>query len=550
MTSTCCIPRQNEVYLVRSGKTIFCGDSLNPLFRLFRTLRHLQPRQVAYRGYYLLRKRLKKSVLPEADACRKVKTLILVEPASRYRSLLDGSFTFLKLTHDFTNDVDWEFSDFGKLWLYNLNYFDFLNQQGTERGEGLSLIREYLSDLPNRKTGLEPYPTSLRLINWVKFLAVHQVEDEQIDQAVYCQALHLMNNLEYHLLGNHLLENGFALLFAAAIFPEGPFSRKAEEIVTAELKEQILSDGAHFELSPMYHQIILDRLLDSINILQSNSLLPDLLPLLRDKASMMLGWLQQVAISSSEIPLLNDSAFGIAPTTSQLIAYAERLGVPISVRPLGASGYRKIAKPGYEMLVDVGNIGPDYIPGHAHSDTFNFVLYVDGKPLIVDTGTSTYETCARRLVERGTAAHNTVQVDGLEQSEVWESFRVARRAYVRELQEDNDTICAWHDGYSRIGARHTRKWVFGEDTVQVLDSIASNKRHDSTARIHFHPDVDITLEGNCVVAGPLCIHFTHADSIVLGDYNYAPEFNTLVPAKMLEISFSESLITYIVIGQS
>jgi uncharacterized heparinase superfamily protein len=98
-----------------------------------------------------------------------------------------------------------------------------------------------------------------------------------------------MKNLEYHLLGNHLLENGFALLFAAVLFPESPLSRKAEEIIRAELGEQILADGAHFELSPMYHQIILDRLLESINILQSNNLFSQLLPVLCDKASVMLG---------------------------------------------------------------------------------------------------------------------------------------------------------------------------------------------------------------------------------------------------------------------
>lgn len=35
-------------------------------------------------------------------------------------------------------------------------------------------------------------------------------------------------------------------------------------------------------------------------------------------------------------------------------------------------------------------IGPDYIPGHAHADTFNYELRIDGVPFIVDTGISTY----------------------------------------------------------------------------------------------------------------------------------------------------------------
>ncbi len=55
---------------------------------------------------------------------------------------------------------------------------------------------------------------------------------------------------------------------------------------------------------------------------------------------------------------------------------------------------------------------PSYQPGHAHADTFNFVLNIHNEPLIVDTGISTYEANETRLKERGTAAHNTVTVSG------------------------------------------------------------------------------------------------------------------------------------------
>lgn len=522
---------------------------MNSLSRLYHTLSYLKPRQLLYRGYYLTRRKLGNVSLKLHTACgSKGFVLIVVKPVLRHSTLSKSCFTFLNRSHDFSSDINWNYSDQGRLWAYNLNYFDFLNQENCLMEEGLGLIRNYLAELQRRDVGLEPYPTSLRIMNWVKFLAAHQIRDEEIDSALYLQALHLMDNLEYHLLGNHLLENGFALLFAAALFPEGPFARKAEEIVVAELEEQILFDGAHFELSPMYHQIILDRLLDCINILQSNNALTHLLPLLRDKGSLMLGWLRQMATSNGEIPLLNDSAFGIAPTAPQLFSYAERLGVPTSLRPLGASGYRKIGKAGYELVADVGNIGPDYIPGHAHSDTFNFVLHVQGKPVIVDTGTSTYDVCERRLVERGTAAHNTVQLDGLEQSEVWGSFRVARRAYVRDLVEERDEISAWHDGYCRIGARHARKFHFSDHGLQINDTVISKKKYTAVARIHFHPDIEVALEGDAVVAGPVRVTFTGSDSVTLNDYQYAPQFNTLLPAKVVEIGFGSSLITNISIG--
>ena len=189
--------------------------------------------------------------------------------------------------------------------------------------------------------------------------------------------------------------------------------------------------------SPMYHQIILFRVLDCFNLVESNDWKSDqaLAQLLKSKAEKMLGWLLAISLKNGDIPHVNDSTSRIAPTCEQLLEYSKRLGLSYSNPQLADSGYRKITMPNYEMIVDVGDIGPDYIPGHAHSDTFNFLLYVDKLPVIVDTGISTYEKNNRRQYERSTKAHNTVQINDLDQSEVWGGFRVAKRAYITDLEE-------------------------------------------------------------------------------------------------------------------
>ena len=103
------------------------------------------------------------------------------------------------------------------MW-YWINYFDFLNQEDISKKDGLTLIYNYIKSESILKDGLEPYPTSLRLINWIKFISKHQIQDEKID-IMLTKHLSLLNkNLEYHLLGNHLLENAFALLFGAYYF--------------------------------------------------------------------------------------------------------------------------------------------------------------------------------------------------------------------------------------------------------------------------------------------------------------------------------------------
>ena len=77
-----------------------------------------------------------------------------------------------------------------------------------------------------------------------------------------------------------------------------------------------------------------------------------------------------------------------------------------------------VKRSSYELFLDVGNIGPDYQPGHAHSDTFNFELIFKNKPIIVDTGISTYEKNNTRQLQRSTFSHNTVMIGNSEQSEV------------------------------------------------------------------------------------------------------------------------------------
>src|SRR5690606_15807738 len=140
----------------------------------------------------------------------------------------------------------------------------------------------------------------------------------------------------------------------------------------------------------------------------------------------------------------NDSALGLAPAGAALRDYARRLGLEASApvgafEPLAASGYVRAERGPFVLFCDVGAIGPDYLPGHAHADSLTFELSVRGQRCVVDSGCSTYAAGPERSRQRGTAAHNTVLVDGEDSSEVWGSFRVARRARARD-------VAAWDEG--------------------------------------------------------------------------------------------------------
>ncbi len=525
----------------------------------FHTLRYMKSKQIRYRLYYVLRNRIRKMRHYRPPLFRKAEGVSVQMQASipAEESLKKVSnegyrFTFLNLPHTFASidTIDWNFSGHGKLWTYNLNYFDFLNQPGMESKTGMALIEDFIAKIEKSKDGLEPFPIALRAINWIKFLSDHAIQHPTTESSLRAQYDILMDNLEYHLLGNHLLENGFALLFGGYYFADSGLFAKAKEILTEELQEQILPDGAHFELSPMYHQIMLYRVLDCYNLMQNNQQFsePDLMQLLRVKASLMLGWLENITCQNGSIPHLNDSADGIAPTTSQLLAYAKRLDIPIEKRPLRESGYRKYVTDRYELVVDVGNIGPDYIPGHAHSDTFNFELSVAAQPFIVDTGISTYENNARRKLERSTRAHNTVMIDGLDQSEVWSSFRVARRARIVQLQELEKSIRATHDGYARIGVLHTRQFEMSDRNIKIKDIVESSnaQSHEAVAFLHFAPEVEITLnEKNQIITKYAYLTFEGLKSLKIVDIHIAKGYNHLVKSKGVRLSFEKELETLI-----
>jgi hypothetical protein len=462
-----------------------------------------------------------------------------ISPMGHYKN---KKFNFLNLEYIFVKDIDWNHKKYGKLWTYNLNYFDYLLQETISKEEGINLINEFIDKSYEISDGMMPFPISLRGINWIKFLTKYNIENTKIDASLFVQYQILMDNIEYHIMGNHVLENGFSLLFGAYYFEDDKLYSEAKKILIEELEEQILIDGAHFELSPMYHQIMLFRVLDCINLVQNNPWnQQELLKLFISKAEIMLGWLNTITYENGKIPLLNDSANNIAPTTQELNDYATMLSLDSLQLELSECGYRKIKKLSYEMIIDIGNIGPDYIPGHAHSDTFNFELYYEGKPFIVDTGLSTYEVNKRRLLERSTASHNTVVVDDINQSEVWGGFRVARRARVIQREERNNYIEVTHDGYQRVGVFHSRRFITEKNTIVIEDNLESTKKHMGIAYLHFYPGILPEVKDNTIIIKKVEILIYNAINITIDQYEYAPEFNKRVLSYKVAITFKQHL---------
>lgn len=485
-------------------------------------------------------------------------------PAQRAPSLLAQTrFRFLGEEADLA-DVGWDEPTRTKLWRYNQHYFDDLNASGAaqRRGWHTALIERWIVENPAAKgSGWEPYPTSLRIVNWVKFALGCEALSDAACHSLSIQTRWLRKRLEWHLLGNHLFANAKALVFAGLFFQ----GKEAEEWLAAgieilrdELREQILADGAQFELSPMYHALALEDVLDLVNLAHSfgrNDLAQEFATRIPD----MLEWLRAVSHPNGEIAFFNDAALGIAPSNIELLRYARDLDFSVEPPATGItqkveSGYVRMEVGAAVVIADLAQIGPDYLPGHAHADTLSFELAVAGKRLVTNSGTSEYGTGPERQRQRGTAAHSTLVLDGQNSSEVWSGFRVGRRARPFDVSvwNDGESLIAHgaHNGYAHLpgGPVHRRKWCLRNDKLIIEDEVTGAGAHHLEAYFHLGPEIVANLEAaggtvelNGIDGGRRATFSAEGGVIEVIPSSWHPEFGKKVDTMAIRVSAQQSL---------
>ncbi|MFT5759538.1 MAG: putative heparinase superfamily protein [Alteromonadaceae bacterium] len=531
--------------------------------KIFHTLKYLRIEQFFYRVLYRFKKPNVTSFIVDSH-----NGWHWNGPSLFQQSLFQNNkVSFLNEVGIVEKKIDWNSSKHAKLWLYNLHYFDDLSSITYQEREELhyTFIKKWMEDNPPCfGNGWEPYPLSLRLVNWVKWFSKKDSVEQKYLNSIVQQASALSQQLEYHILGNHLFANAKALTFVGAYLQGDDaesFLKLGLKILDSEIEEQFLADGAHFELSPMYHEILLWDLLELID-LAKNSRNAKLLERLNNwelVAKKALQWLRSMIHPDGEVGFFNDAAIGIAASPAEIFNYANKLGIEHKARlnlltTNYASGYSRVQNDNYTLLFDHANVGPDYLPGHAHADTLSFEMSVGSQRVFVNSGTSMYGVSKERLRQRETSAHNTVVVNGQSSSEVWSGFRVARRAYCQLLKAEenagNITLSASHNGYKRLKPKvtHTRTINALTDSFIITDDLSTKSAAEFN--LHVHPDVEIkqvdetSLELRFACRNKLILVSSHA--CFVEESTWHPEFGKTMPNKKIVIPFvNGNLITKI-----
>lgn len=543
---------------------------MNKVLRLYHTVKHLKVRQIAGRLHNRLRSKLENPARVSSQTvlafpgCRWPLDVDILPPVMQIniaKSILEGNFFFIGNKVNVGFPPRWECPDMPKLWQYNLHYLKWIwaLSYGDAKHATLDWIENH--KLASNATGWESYPISVRLMNICGvFLGRYRKQTEEdkvfLDKlwsSIYIQTQWLTRHLETHLLGNHLFENGAALAFVGSCFSctaADKWLQAGIHILDKEIPEQILNDGMHFELTPMYHCRITYLL-----AMLFNTGHPKLEDLTRKPLERMVTALRHMTHPDGQVALLNDSAFGIYNTPDQLFSYVRNFfeidNVSLGNFALPEAGYYGFRDDkGTYVICDAARIGPDYIPGHAHADMFSFELSLKGHRVIVDSGVYDYEANQMRQYCRSTKAHNTLEINGQDQCEMWGVFRVARRGRPHNIKwmpsKDGFQLSGWHDGYKRLKANpiHYREFNWNKSgKLTIKDITNAPKTQNVISRLHLHPNCEIDRLKDSTVRvaypeGDFRIIFSRNGRLSLEDSYYCPEFGVKIANKALAFSFS------------
>jgi uncharacterized heparinase superfamily protein len=458
-----------------------------------------------------------------------------------------GTFQFLAQTRHLGDPPTWDSGQGDQLWRYHLHYWEWawpfaaLDDRAWAQTAFARLWRSWKTGTTvGRWEAWSPYVVSLRA--WV-MCGVHRAlvagaewEASFIDD-VAVHAGFLAANLEQDVGGNHLIKNLKALVGTGVFLRDDRLVTRASGLLARQLNIQVLGDGGHFERSPSYHCQVLGDLIDIAQLLGAAEAPP--VDGLEDKVAGMRSWLGTMLLPDGEVPLLKDCTT-VGSERLAMLAPAPSPSEPLTV--LETSGYAVIRLGRWHLVADVGRPCAPHLPAHAHADTLSFVMMIDGRAVVVDTGTSEYGTGPRRHYERSTAAHNTVEVDGVDSTEVWGAFRAGRRArpcLERAQASDAEVLLtASHDGYRFLAGRplHRRTWRVTEGEVTITDDVCGGGEHTAIARLHIAGDASM-LERAQVTGGV-------AKVVGPGGWQcglVARDFGVLVPAACLEVTASGRL---------
>jgi Heparinase II/III-like protein/Heparinase II/III N-terminus len=368
---------------------------------------------------------------------------------------------------------------------------------------------------------------SLRAIAWSQVLSLagdrlEMATRVRMDEQLLASARHLMVELPYTLSSmknNHLLGDALGLIVLARLFPHhraaNRWKRVGERLFSAQLRRHMRTDGSMIEDSLSYHRFVLEMLV--VRTLLGDA--PDEVVLALRGASRHLAAIgvfqgdvpqygdwdegRVLATSSDPLAVTGSAALGLVLTGDpvpldadfdELAWYAPaRTGASDVIASTSGStttavsgGMAYTRRGPWRVWFKVGSA-----PSHGHADLTSVWIEHEGRWLVSDPGTGTYN--GPLIVRNGfrtSSAHPVLRINGRDQLGPHRAFRWLRAAHGHLAPPatigDSTILFGWHDAYQGPdnGLRVARAVVINEGYVAVVDALSSFERV---------PRLDLTL---------------------------------------------------------
>jgi len=342
----------------------------------------------------------------------------------------------------------------------------------------------------------------------------------------------------YSSANNHLIAEAGALFAIGSLAPELPGAEQwrvmGQKHLEQEAARQITPDGVGAEQSPTYQAYIMEWLIITRRIAAATGRCLD--PVIDQRLQAGARFLASILDTAGNHPRFGDDDEGVvlrqdighermplalAGTVGALLGDGSschpEYRLDLRARMLGASslpakdwrpasavfptgGYTVLRAGSLMALFDHGPLGYMSLAGHGHADALSVWLHADGIPLLVDAGTYRYNYDGGwRKHLRGTAAHNTLMVDDMDQSEQTGPFNWGRRARGNLISAEfqgAQTATATHDGYSRLGITHKRTVTLDENSLKIVDTVLGSGRHHVRLTLQFDPSIELQPAGD------------------------------------------------------
>jgi hypothetical protein len=365
----------------------------------------------------------------------------------------------------------------------------------------------------------------------------------------------------YSSANNHLIGEAAGLFVGAVTWPYWAMCERwaddAQRLLERETRLQNAPDGVNREQAVSYQQFVLDFLL--IPVLAGRAIGREFSRDYWQRIEAMLEYLASIMDVGGHVPMIGDADDGYAVRLSQepdfcpyrsllatgailfrrgdfkakagklddktrwlLGANAERDYEALPSGPTALPVRRAFPDGGYyvlgcdfetereiRLIADAGPLGYLSIAAHGHADALAFTLSVGGREFLIDPGTYAYHTQKKwRDYFRGAAAHNTVVVDGENQSEIGGNFMWLRKAVAHcetwESGAEVDHLIGTHDGYQRLDDPVTHRREIRLDKHMrhffVTDTLECQGTHRVECFWHFSENCEVSVDGNTLTA--------------------------------------------------